>query len=71
MEILLFNHDDCFYLSTIFLIPCANLNEFQHQKLAGELEVYLNLLPSKAPKVCLHLLFILSRSLFVPAQQSH
>lgn len=32
---------------------------------------YLNALPSKAPKLCLPLPFILSRSLFVPAQQSH
>lgn len=60
-----------FYLSTIFLVPCINVNEFQHQKLAGELGGHLNSLPSKAPKVCLLLPFFPSRSLFVPAQQSH
>lgn len=32
---------------------------------------HLNLLPSKAPKVCLPLPFFPSRSLFVPAQQSY
>lgn len=72
LRVLLFrNHDDSFLSQYCFSSPLVQIlwtNFSTENRWVGG---YLNSLPSKAPEVCLPLLSVPSRSLFVPAQHSH
>lgn len=70
--LLLRNHNDSLLSQYYFPLPLCKFSERNSApKTDWWVGGYLNSLPSKAPKVCLPLLFFPSRSLFVPAQQSH
>lgn len=73
MWILLFKtHDDSLISQYYFPRPlCKSSERISALKIGWWVGGHVHSLPSKAPKVCLPLLFFPSLSLFVPAQQSH